>query len=197
MKIPKEIAEVLAKQKGTITSQDIKALGISRTMLGRYVSAGLFERVGRGLYTSVDSLPDEIFALSKRNEKMVFSHATALFLLGKSERTPFNHYVTVKSGDTIPVSLRQDLICFYVKDELFDLGRMDIATQFGNTVPCYNIERTICDFIRNRRRMDDELFLSTIKAYATDKLRNLSRLGEYAQRMGIEEKVNKILEVIL
>lgn len=197
MKIPKEIAEVLAKQKGTITSQDIKALGISRTMLGRYVSAGLLERVGRGLYTSVDSLPDEIFALSKRNEKMVFSHATALFLLGKSERTPFNHYVTVKSGDTIPVSLRQDLICFYVKDELFDLGRMDIATQFGNIVPCYNIERTICDFIRNRRRMDDELFLSTIKAYATDKSRNLSRLGEYAQRMGIEEKLNRILEVAL
>ncbi len=197
MKIPKEIAEVLAKQKGTITSQDIKALGISRTMLGRYVSASLLERVGRGLYTSVDSLPDEIFALSKRNEKMVFSHATALFLLGKSERTPFNHYVTVKSGDTIPVSLRQDLICFYVKDELFDLGRMDIATQFGNIVPCYNIERTICDFIRNRRRMDDELFLSTIKAYAVDKSRNLSRLGEYAQRMGIEEKVNRILEVAL
>ena len=197
MKIPKEIAEVLAKQKGTITSQDIKALGISRTMLGRYVSAGLLERVGRGLYTSVDSLPDEIFALSKRNEKMVFSHATALFLLGKSERTPFNHYVTVKSGDTIPVSLRQDLICFYVKDELFDLGRMDIATQFGNIVPCYNIERTICDFIRNRRRMDDELFLSTIKAYAVDKSRNLSRLGEYAHRMGIEEKVNRILEVAL
>ena len=181
MKIPKNIADVLVKQKGTITSQDISALGISRTMLGRYVKSGLLE----------------IFALSRRNEKMVFSHATALFLLGKSERTPFNHYVTVKSGDTIPVSLRQDLICFYVKDELFDLGRTDVATQFGNIVPCYNLERTICDFIRNRRRMDEELFLATIKAYAADKSRNISRLGEYAQCMCIEDKVNKILEVIL
>lgn len=197
MKMPKVIADVLAKQKGTITSQDINALGISRTMLGRYVSAGLLERVGRGLYTSIDALPDEIFALSKRNGKMIFSHVTALFLLGRSERTPFNHYVTVKSGDTIPVSLRQDLICFYVKDELFDLGRIEIATQFGNIVPCYNLERTICDLIRNRRRLDEELFLSTIKAYAVDKSRNTSRLGEYAEYMGIEDKVNKILEVIL
>ena len=71
MKMPKNIADVLAKQKGTITSQDISALGISRTMLGRYVSSGLLERAGRGLYTGVDVLPDEIFALSKRNEKMV------------------------------------------------------------------------------------------------------------------------------
>ena len=197
MKMPKNIADVLAKQKGTITSQDISALGVSRTMLGRYVSAGLLERVGRGLYTSVDVLPDEIFALSKRNEKMIFSHATALFLLGKSERTPFNHYVTVRSRDTISVSLRQDLICFYVKDELIDLGRIDVTTQFGNIVPCYNLERTICDLIRNRRRLDEELFLSTMKAYAADKSRNISRLGEYAQCMGIEDKVNKILEVIL
>ena len=197
MKIPKNIADVLVKQKGTITSQDISALGISRTMLGRYVSAGLLERVGRGLYTGVDSLPDEIYALAKRNDKIVFSHATALFLLGRCERTPFNHYVTVKSGDTIPVSLRKDLICFYVKDELFDIGRREIETQFGNIVPCYNLERTICDLIRNRRRMDEELFLATIKAYAADKSRNISRLGEYAQCMGIEEKVNKTLEVIL
>ena len=93
MKIPKNIADVLVKQKGTITSQDISALGISRTMLGRYVSSGLLERVGRGLYTSVDALPDEIFALSRRNEKMVFSHATALFLLGKSERYKMPHPV--------------------------------------------------------------------------------------------------------
>jgi len=197
MKIPQNIADVLAKQKGTITSQDINALGISRTMLGRYVSAGLLEHIGRGLYTSVDVLPDEIFALSKRNEKMVFSHATALFLLGMSERTPFTHYVTVKSGDTIPVSLRQNLKCFYVKDELFDLGKSDVTTPFGNIVPCYNLERTICDLIRNRRRMDEELFLTAIKTYATDKSRNISRLGEYAQCMGIEDKVNKILEVIL
>lgn len=197
MKLPESITEVLATQKGTITSQDISALGISRTMLGKYVSAGLLERAGRGLYTSTTALADEIFALSKRSEKIIFSHATALFLLGKSERTPFNHYVTVKSKETIPIVLRRDLKCFYVKDDLFDLGRTDIATQFGNIVPCYDFERTICDFIRNRRRMDEELFLATVKAYAVDKTHNLSRLGEYAQRMGIEDKVNKIFEVAL
>jgi hypothetical protein len=84
-----------------------------------------------------------------------------------------------------------------VKDEFFDLGRIDVVTQFGNIVPCYNLERTICDLIRNRRRLDEELFLSTMKAYAADKSRNISRLGEYAQCMGIEEKVNKTFEVIL
>jgi hypothetical protein len=80
---------------------------------------------------------------------------------------------------------------------LFDLGRTNVTTQFGNIVPCYNLERTICDFIRNRGRLDEELFLATIKAYAVDKSHNISRLGDYAQCMGIADKVNKILEVIL
>lgn len=197
MKLPESIAQVLAKQKGTITSQDISALGISRTMLGKYVSAGLLERAGRGLYTNTNGLTDEIFALSKRSNKIIFSHSTALFLLGKSERTPFNHYVTVKSGETIPIALRRNLKCFYVKDDLFNLGKTDVATQFGNIVPCYDLERTLCDFIRCRRRMDEELFLATVKAYTADKSHNLSRLGQYALRMGIEDKVTKILEVAL
>jgi hypothetical protein len=45
--------------------------------------------------------------------------------------------------------------------------------------------------------VDEEFFLATIKAYAADKSRNISRLGEYAQCMGIEEKVNRIFEVML
>ena len=60
MKLPESIIGVLAAQKGTITSQDISALGISRTMLGKYVSAGLLERSGRGLYTGANGLIDEI-----------------------------------------------------------------------------------------------------------------------------------------
>ena len=197
MKLPESIIGVLAAQKGTITSQDISALGISRTMLGKYVSAGLLERSGRGLYTGANGLIDEIFALCKRCDRIVFSHATALFLLGKSERTPFNHYATIKSGETIPQTLRQQLKCFYVKDELFDVGRIEVQTQFGNVVPCYNLERTICDFIRNRRRIDDELYLAALREYISDKSHCLSKLGKYAKCFGIENKVNAMLEVAL
>ena len=197
MKLPDSILAVLDAQKGTITSQDISALGITRSMLGKYVKSGLLERTGRGVYTKPNSLVDEIFALAKRSDKIVFSHATALFLLGKSERTPFYHYATIKSGDTIPYTLRREIKGFYIKDVLFDIGKIMIPTQFGNNVPCYDLERTVCDFVKNRTRMDEELFIATIKSYIEDKNRNLSKLGEYAQKLGIEGKLNRILEVAL
>ena len=197
MKLPDSILNVLESQKGTIASQDICALGITRSMLGKYVKAGLLERAGRGFYTRPDSLMDDMFALAKRSSKIVFSHSTSLFLLGKSERTPFNHYVTIKSGDTVPYTLRREIKAFYVKDELYDLGKITLPTPFGNMVPCYDLERTICDFVKNRRRMDDELFIATLKSYIEDESRNLSKLGEYAQKLGIEEKLNRIFEVVL
>ena len=197
MKLPDSILNVLESQKGTITSQDICALGITRSMLGKYVKAGLLERTGRGVYTRPDSLADDIFALARRSGKIVFSHATALFLLGKSERTPFNHYATIKSCDTIPYTLRREIKVFYVKDELYDLGKIMVPTPFGNMVPCYDLERTVCDFVKNRSRMDEELLIATIRSYVGDRNRNLSKIGEYAQKLGIEEKLNRMLEVVL
>ena len=197
MKLPESIIGVLSAQKGTITSQDISALGISRTMLGKYVSAGLLERSGRGLYTGANGLIDEIFALCKRCNRIVFSHATALFLLGKSERTPFNHYATIKSGETIPQTLRQQLKCFYVKDELFDVGRIEVQTQFGNVVPCYNLERTICDVIRSRNKLGTETFLNALKLYAISPLKDLNKLYSYAKSMKIYNILRHYLEVLL
>lgn len=197
MKLPNEIAELLGRQNGTVTSRDIAAVGVSRTMLGRYVVEGLLERVSRGVYVSPAAIQDELFALSKRSDRIVFSHATALFLHSLAERTPFVHTVSVRSGDTLSASLRSDVKCFYVRDAIFGIGLTQVRTQFGNVVPCYDVERTICDIIKCRSRMDDETFLSSLKNYLRFPARNLSRLGEYAARMGIERKVSSSVEALV
>ena len=45
--------------------------------------------------------------------------------------------------------------------------------------------------------MDEELLIATMKSYVGDRNRNLSKIGEYAQKLGIEEKLNRMLEVVL
>ena len=197
MKLANEIAELLGRQNGTVTSRDIAAVGVSRTMLGRYVAEGLLERVSRGVYVSPAAIQDELFALSKRSDRIVFSHATALFLHSLSERTPFVHTVSVRSSDTLSASLRSDVKCFYVRDAIFGIGLTQVRTQFGNVVPCYDVERTICDIIRNRRRIGDELALDGVRQYAALKTKNLARLGDYSSRLGITDEVMRTLEVVL
>ena len=45
---------------------------------------------------------------------------------------------------------------------------------------CYDAERTICDLLRSRRRMDEETVISPIENYAAYKEKELNRLAAYA-----------------
>lgn len=196
MKLPSSISSILERQNGTITSRDIAQAGISRTMLAKYVSSGLLDRSARGIYTATNAIPDELFALAKRCHRIVFSHTTAAFLHSISDRTPFDHTVSIPSSQTIPATLRAEVKCFYVKDDLYKLGLSSRLTQFGNSVPCYDLERTVCDLIRDRSRIGEEDFLAAIKNYFKSEEKNLQQLGRYAEKMKIAKKVNAIMELM-
>ena len=60
----------------------------------------------------------------------------------------------------------------------------------------YDLERTICDFIKNRNEIETELFSKTMNRYVRDKNKDLNRLYEYSKKMRIYDKVKNILEVI-
>ncbi len=102
-------------------------------------------------------------ALMLRSSKIIFSHDTALFLNGLAERTPFRHTVTIPSNSALPASTKNTCTCFYIKPELHTLGMIVRKTTFGNSVRCYNMERTICDLLRSRSRCDEETVISAIK----------------------------------
>jgi len=172
-------------------------LGYSKALLTKYVKAGLLERSRHGVYSLPDAVNDDMYALMLRSSKIIFSHDTALFLNGLSERTPFRHTVTIPSDSALPASIKGECNCFYIKPELHRLGMIEKKTTFGNNVRCYNMERTICDFLRSRNRCDEETLISAVKNYAVSKDKNLSVLSEYAKRLRVEKSLKHYLEVLL
>ena len=51
---------------------------------------------------------------------------------------------------------------YYIKPELFDLGKTELKTPAGNLVPCYDLERTICDVIRSRNKLGIEILMKKL-----------------------------------
>ena len=86
---------------------------------------------------------------------------------------------------------------YYIKPELFELGKAERPTPAGNLVPCYDLERTICDCVRSRNRLGTETFLAALKAYAADPKKDLNRLNDYATRMRVASVLRRYLEVLL
>lgn len=196
MKLPDELLRILNLHGGLLTSKDVSNAGFSRTTLGNYVKQGVLERTGRGRYIAPGTIADELFLLSIQQPRLVFSHMTALFLHGLSERTPFKHYATIDSATTISSSLRSKIQCFYVAKRAFGIGLTKVKTPFGNEVRCYDVERTVCDLIRSRSRLDDESVLNGLRNYARSK-KDLVKLANYAERLGIAKRVKETLEILL
>lgn len=197
MSVNQVIMEELKRNNNTITTSQVVELGFSRALLSKYVKQGLLERGRHGVYILPSSVHDDMYTLMLRTDKLVFSHDTALFLNGLSDRTPFEHTVTIPSNTVLSDALKEECNCFYIKPELFSLGMVWKKTTFGNEVRCYDVERTICDLLRSRNRMDKETVISAMKNYVSYKDKDLNRLAEYAERFRVSKKIRQYMEVLL
>lgn len=197
MGINKLIMEEIQRNNNMITTSQVTALGFSRALLSKYVKEGLLERGHQGVYVLPDSVQDDLYTLMLRSEKIIFSHDTALFLNGLSERTPFEHSVTIPSNTVLSDSLKEECNCYYIKPELHHLGIVWKKTTFGNEVRCYDIERTICDLLRSRNRIDEEMVISAVKNYVALKDKDLNRLATYAEKFKVSKIVKRYMEVLL
>ena len=68
---------------------------------------------------------------------------------------------------------------------------------FGMNIKVYDVERTICDIIKNKNKIDAEIFSKALKDYVKSKNKNLNKLAKYAKIMNIEKKVSEYMEVLL
>lgn len=184
-------------KNGLLRTSDAASAHISRTTFAQYVRLRGMERVGNGIYLSPDAWKDGMRLLQLRCPQVIFSHDTALFLHGLTDREPLAYTVTVKTGYN-PHRLHGDGITVYtIKKEFYDLGLSQAETPFGNTVAVYDPERTICDVIRSRNRMEMQTIRDALRQYTARKHKDLRRLMRYAQALHIETVLRNYLEVLL
>ena len=197
MEINPLIKKILKENNNIITTEQIIELGFTRALLSLYVKEGLLERERQGVYVLANTVHDDMYTLMLRSNKIIFSHETALYLHGISDRTPFEHTLTVPTGNIPSAVVQSECKMYFIKPELHDLGRTLLKTPFGNEVSCYDLERTICDIVRSRNKVGTETFLAALKAYAARSDKDLNRLYSYAKQLRVSGILRKYLEVLL
>lgn len=197
MDFMKKLATIAESHGGIIETKIAEQHGISRAMLSKLYKEEKIQRIIKGQYTLPDDFQDELLSISKRSQKVIFSHETALFLNGISDRTPFEHAVTAPSGCIPSTEIKSVCKVYYIKPELFELGKTILKTPSGNNVPAYDLERTVCDVIRSRNRMGTETFLAALKLYAANPKKDLNKLNTYAKQLRVKNVLRQYLEVLL
>lgn len=192
-----QLDQLMERQDGMLRTGQVLAAGISKPVFYQFVQSRGLEQAAHGIYLSKDAWVDAMYLLHLRCPQAVFSHETALFFHDLTDREPNPYSITVKTGYN-PASLQADGIKVYtIKKELHDVGIVTMNTPFGNPVPVYDMERTICDLIRSRSGIEMQTFQDALKQYAKRKDKNLRNLMRYAQMFRVEKLLRQYLEVLL
>ena len=192
-----KLEKLIQKQHGTVLSADLDIYEIPRTYLQMMVAEGKLERVDRGVYVSIDAIEDEMYAMQTKYPKLIYSHETALYLHGLSDRTPFEYSASVPSGYKVVGSVADRFKIYYIKKELHELGVETIRSSHGNPIRTYNVERTICDLIRSRSRIEVQILNEALKRFVKLKSADHSILLEYARKLKVEAVLKSYLEVLI
>lgn len=192
-----QLDRLLTEHDGMLQTAQVIASGIVKPIFYEYVKEKNLQQVAHGIYVSEDAWVDAMFLLHLRCNQAVFSHESALFFHDLTDREPSKYSVTVRRGYS-PTRLKAEGLSVYtMKPELFDVGLSSGQTPFGHTVPVYNMERTICDLLRSRSRIEIQTFQGALKAYARRKDKNLRALMQYAGMFKVEKILRQYLEVLL
>jgi len=188
---------ILHNNNGFIKTGDVEASGISKTYFGQYIRARGLEKAAHGLYMSKDIWEDEMYVIQVRYPSAVFSHETAAYLLNLAEREPIQFAVTLKAGANTSGLTKHGIKVFKVKAEMSEEGVIEAQTPTGQTVRTYNAERTFCDIVRSRHKLEAQEVQAIIKAYMSKKDKNIPQLLRYAKSFKVEKIIRGYLEVLL
>lgn len=192
-----KLEKLIQKQHGTVLSADLDLYEIPRNYLQMMVAEGKLEKVDRGIYVSTDSIEDGMYSMQTKYPKLIYSHETALYLHGLSDRTPFEYSASVPSGYKVVESVAKRFKIYYIKMELHELGVVTVQSSHGNLIKTYNIERTICDLVRSRNRIDVQILNEALKRFVKLKSTDYSILMDYAKKFKIDVVVKNYLEILL
>lgn len=183
-------------KNGYLTTKDVTDNNIPRTYLTKLIKENKIERVSRGVYIKKNELVDEFVVLQSKSKYAIYSNTTALYVHGFSNRIPIRYDITVKSGYKGSLQKEDNVNLFYTKRELLELGVIDYKLDSGNIIRVYDLDKTICDIIKNKKKIDAEIFNKAIRGYFYSKKKNALKLYEYAKKMNIYNKVMDTFELL-
>ena len=191
------IQDILKDQNGILLTSDLFKHGIPRTYLSILEKKGEIQRISRGVYSAPNFMIDEMVGVQARYKGAIFSHETAVYLLGLSDRTPLFYSVTVPSGYNATSLKASGAKVYFVKRGLYLLGLITVKSPHGNNIRTFNLERTICDVLRSRNHIDVQQINESLKRYVSKKERNIDLLYTYARQFRIQKIVRDYIEVLL
>lgn len=184
----------IENNNGIVLASDLKKLNIHKQYLKLLCDEGYVERKEKGVYVKKEKNVNDFFLIQQRYKTGIFSHNTALYFYHLTDRTPLKYDMTFKNN----IRVNDEIIePHYIKKDKYELGIIELELQDKTTIKVYNLERTIIDILRDRNKIDLQIFNTAMKEYMKRKDKNLIKLSKYAKEFKMEKILKKYMEILL
>ena len=193
----KMLEQIARKHGGYLPAREAVSQGISRSTLDRFIWERRFERMADGIYLAPEAMDDEYYLLQLQYPELILSHNSALFMNDLSDYIPRMPEVTASAGFDTRKLEQEGVQVHTVAPELHELGLTQTKTMFGNSVRVYDLERTICDVLRDRDAFEAQEYYGAFKYYIRHPDKKLWQLDQYAQKFGVRDTANEYMRLLL
>ena len=187
----------ILNEKKIITTNELTKLNIPNIALTRLIEKKKIERVKRGIYVLPNSFGDEYYTLLYGINDATYSYFTALYFHNLCERVPLKYDVTVKRNYGGSLIKNENVNLHYVDECILDLGRTKVKSPQGQEIVCYDIERCLCDLIKDKDNLYFEYVKYAFVKYYREEKHDTFKLYKYAKLMKIEKQVHEFMEALL
>lgn len=169
--------------------KDLKKQGLSSYQIKKKVENKELFMIQKGVYSDNLSNNNLDIVLSKHKDR-VMTLDSALYYYGLIKKEPKYFYIATKQKAR---KINDPLIKqTFMTDSLLFLGN-NIIKYNGKTILSFDLERLLIEVVRNKTKMDYDIYHESINSYIKlKKILNLKKLNDYI----IKFNDNKILERI-
>ena len=196
MKNSEQIILKMRENNGVITSNDIKQMGIDKKVIARLLADKQIERAEKGIYILPETIGDEYFNKTY-GKNAIYSHMTALYFHNLCNRVPMIYDITVTKKYYGVLDNDQKVLLHKVDKELLNLGKMKIKSPQGQDIDVYDIERCLCDCLKDKNTIASEYIKEAFNIYFKEMKKDTFKIMKYAKKLRIEKEMHDYLEVLL
>lgn len=191
--------DTFEKSGSVLKTSDLKNIGINSRQIKKLVEEEIIRRIKQGYYELNEVIYPEEVLIAKLFPDAVIYLESALNYYGYTDRIPKTWQIAVNkdSEKTQYKKLRYPKIKpFYIEKKYLEIG-LDSIDIGGINIKIFNRDRTICDILRYKNKIENEVFNNAIQNYLKDPKKNITKLYEYSKKLKVLKKVETYIGVWL
>ncbi len=188
----------LARRKGMLRASDLDAIEAPRVILTRLTTAGLLDRVGRGLYRlpgDPGSENESLAAIALKVPQAVFCLLTALQFHELTTQLPREVWIAMPRGSHAPRIDYPPIKMVQMTGEAYTDG-IEEHVRDGVTLRVYSAAKTVVDCFKHRNKIGIDVALEALRDLRTQRKATTDDIWRHARTGRVANVMRPYLEAL-